>query len=406
LFTEILADTLGRGAAACRPLVPNDGLSETFVDPALARLRAQGAEIRFGALLRALRFSIDRVSELVFDTGSIGLAECDSLILAVPPLVAARLVPALVVPDAYSPIVNAHFRCAGPSGSPLFIGVIGGARMGLSQAGGAVGTVSAAMGFVDLPADELRQLLWSDAAMAYQLPRDPVPPARIVKERRATFLASPEQLRRRPGSQTSWKNLLLAGDYVDTGFPATIEGAIQSGARRERSSAATIQRPGGRAWRLLRSPNRLAESASPRACDSMNDGTMTRGSVTPIRERGAAGLDEAVTRACTSLLALQRADGHWVFELEADATIPSEFILLQHYLGRIEPELQVRIARYIRAAQGADGGWPLFHGSALDISASVKAYFALKAAGDSVDMPHMTRARTAIPGTRRCRPLQ
>ncbi len=230
LFWRTLAETLGRGASACRPLVPNDGLSETFVDPALARLRAEAAEIRFGARLRALRFAIDRVAELVFDSGSVGLRRGDSLILAVPPPVAARLVPALVVPDAYSAIVNAHFRCAGPSGSPLFVGVIGGAaqwifrkREGLSV------TVSAADGFVDLPAEELRQLLWADAAMAFQLPRDPVPPARIVKERRATFLASPEQLRRRPGSKTRWENLLLAGDYVETGLPATIEGAIRSG---------------------------------------------------------------------------------------------------------------------------------------------------------------------------------
>ena len=230
LFWRILADTLGRGGAACRPLVPNDGLSETFVDPALARLRAQGAEIRFGSLLRALRFAIDHVSELVFDTGSIGLDEGDSLILAVPPLVAARLVPALVVPDAYSPIVNAHFRCTGPSGSPLFVGVIGGAAEWVFRKREVLSvTVSAAKGFVDLPAEDLRQLLWSDAAMAFRLPRDPVPPARIVKERRATFLASPEQLRRRPGPQTSWKNLLLAGDYVDMGLPATIEGAIRSG---------------------------------------------------------------------------------------------------------------------------------------------------------------------------------
>jgi squalene-hopene/tetraprenyl-beta-curcumene cyclase len=102
---------------------------------------------------------------------------------------------------------------------------------------------------------------------------------------------------------------------------------------------------------------------------------------------------------------LQHPDGHWVFELEADVTIPSEFILLQHYFGRIEPELQGRIARYIRATQGADGGWPLFHGGALDLSASVKAYFALKAAGDPVDAPHMKRARAAIlagGGARRC----
>src|SRR4029077_18748326 len=140
----------------------------------------------------------------------------------------------------------------------------------------------------------------------------------------------------------------------------------------------------------------LAESVSPRACASMNDGTTTRGSVRQIRQRGTAGLDEAVARACTSLLAWHRGDGYWVFEPEADVTIPSEFVLLQHYLGRIEPELQTRIAQFIRATQGADGGWPLFHGGALDISASVKAYFALKAAGDPIDAPHMARARSAI----------
>ena len=123
------------------------------------------------------------------------------------------------------------------------------------------------------------------------------------------------------------------------------------------------------------------------------------------RRVDATRLDEAITRASESLVALQHPDGHWVFELEADVTIPSEFILLQHYFGRIEPELQARIAKYIRATQGVDGGWPLFHGGALDISASVKAYFALKAAGDPVDAPHMKRARAAIlagGGARRC----
>jgi squalene-hopene/tetraprenyl-beta-curcumene cyclase len=119
----------------------------------------------------------------------------------------------------------------------------------------------------------------------------------------------------------------------------------------------------------------------------------------------APGIDEAVLRAGEALLKQQHQDGHWVFELEADATIPSEYILLQHYLGRIDPELQARIARYLRAAQGADGGWPLFYGGSLDVSCSVKAYFALKAAGDPVDAPHMARARAAIlarGGARRC----
>jgi len=230
LFWRILSETLGRGGAACRPLVPCQGLSETFIDPALARLRAQGAEIRFGARLRALRFALDHVTELVFDTSSVGLGRDDRLILAVPATVAARLVPALTVPDVYSPIVNAHFRCAVPPGSPYFIGMVSGTaewifrkQMGLSV------TVSAADKIVDQSAEELRGLLWRDAALAYRLQVDPVPPARIVKEQRATFLASPAQLVRRPPTTTRWMNFLLAGDYADTGLPATIEGAIASG---------------------------------------------------------------------------------------------------------------------------------------------------------------------------------
>jgi squalene-associated FAD-dependent desaturase len=230
LYWRTLEETLRKGGAACRPLVPRDGLSETFVDPALARLRGQGAEIRFGARLRALQFALDHVTELVFDTGPIELSGGDSLILAVPAAVAARLVPALTVPDAYSPIVNAHFRCAAPTGSPYFVGMIGGAAEWIfrKQEGLSV-TVSAADRFVDQSAEGLRDLLWRDAALAYQLPAHPVPPARIVKERRATFLASPAQLLRRPKPTTRWKNLLLAGDYVDTGLPAAIEGAIASG---------------------------------------------------------------------------------------------------------------------------------------------------------------------------------
>jgi squalene-associated FAD-dependent desaturase len=230
LFWRVLADTLGRGGAACRPLVPRDGLSETFVEPALTHLRAFGAEVRFGERLKALTFSRDRVSELVFDRGSIGLGGSDTVILAVPAAVAARLVPALTVPDLYSPIVNAHYRCRSLPGAPLFVGVVGSAAEWIFRKREALSvTVSAANRIVDRTADELCDLFWRDVALAYELPPHPVPPARIVKERRATFLASPEQLKRRPGQTTGWRNLLLAGDYVDTGLPATIEGAIRSG---------------------------------------------------------------------------------------------------------------------------------------------------------------------------------
>jgi squalene-hopene/tetraprenyl-beta-curcumene cyclase len=106
--------------------------------------------------------------------------------------------------------------------------------------------------------------------------------------------------------------------------------------------------------------------------------------------------DEAVARASAALAERQHADGHWLFELEADATIPAEYVLLEHYLDRIDPELEAKIGVYLRSIQGTHGGWPLFHDGALDLSASVKAYYALKALGDDPNAPHMARARQAI----------
>ncbi len=107
-------------------------------------------------------------------------------------------------------------------------------------------------------------------------------------------------------------------------------------------------------------------------------------------------LSGAIARASAALSRRQMPDGHWVFELEADATIPAEYVLLEHFTDRIDPALQARIGRYLRRIQGKHGGWPLYHGGKFDLSASVKAYFALKAIGDDTDAPHMRRARAAI----------
>ncbi|MGG1949363.1 squalene--hopene cyclase [Trinickia sp. NRRL B-1857] len=110
-------------------------------------------------------------------------------------------------------------------------------------------------------------------------------------------------------------------------------------------------------------------------------------------------LEAAIERATDAILADQRPDGHWVYELEADATIPAEYILLVHYLGETPNlELERKIVRYLRRIQLSDGGWPLFTDGAMDVSASVKAYFALKMAGEREDAEHMQRARTAILG--------
>jgi squalene-hopene/tetraprenyl-beta-curcumene cyclase len=116
----------------------------------------------------------------------------------------------------------------------------------------------------------------------------------------------------------------------------------------------------------------------------------------PTAALSIARLDDAIDSAMEALVSRQQSDGHWVFALEADATIPSEYILLMHYLDEIDHPLQAKIATAIRALQGADGGWPLFHAGKFDVSATVKAYFALKLAGDDPAAPHMRRARETI----------
>src|SRR3954468_15693630 len=108
-------------------------------------------------------------------------------------------------------------------------------------------------------------------------------------------------------------------------------------------------------------------------------------------------VEGAIRAATAAILAQQKPDGHWVYELEADATIPAEYVLLIHYLAE-QPnlELERKIGIYLRRIQGKHGGWPLFHEGEFDMSASVKAYFALKMIGDDINAPHMKRAREAI----------
>src|SRR5260370_28768521 len=112
---------------------------------------------------------------------------------------------------------------------------------------------------------------------------------------------------------------------------------------------------------------------------------------------GLNGIDDDIRHGAKAVMCQQREDGDWVFEVEADATIPAEYILLRQYLGeRDEPELERKVGVYLRRIQCGHGGWSLFHGGAFDISASVKAYFCLKMIGDSPDAPHMARARAVI----------
>ena len=236
LAGAIVRETLLAGGQACRPLIAREGLSAVLVEPAVKLLQDGGASVRLGHELRAFAMSSDRVGALNFggdDEITIGPDDC--VIMAVPPRAAAALLPGLKTPTEFRAIVNAHFRYDPPPGAAPILGVIGGTVEWLFAFPQRLSvTISNGDRLVDAPREELARTIWRDICAAAGLPGQAsaeLPPWQIVRERRATFAATPAQNALRPGPVTSVKNLFLAGDWTDTGLPATIEGSVRSGDR-------------------------------------------------------------------------------------------------------------------------------------------------------------------------------
>jgi squalene-associated FAD-dependent desaturase len=231
LAGAVVRETLLAGGQACRPLIARDGLSAVLVEPAIKLLQDKGATIAFGHELREFGLQAGRVGELKFGGDSIAVAADDAVIMAVPPRPAAALLPGLKTPTKFRAIVNAHFRFDPPKGMPPLIGVVGGLVEWLFAFPQRLSvTISNGDRLVELPREELAQAIWRDVCAAGGVQGD-LPPWQVVRERRATFEATPEQNALRPGAPTAFKNLFLAGDWTDTGVPATIEGSVRSGNR-------------------------------------------------------------------------------------------------------------------------------------------------------------------------------
>jgi squalene-associated FAD-dependent desaturase len=229
LFWAIVRETLGAGGQACIPLVPEIGLSESFIDPALAYLAAHGGEVRLQHRLSRLHFDGGAVRGLDFGGITETLAPDCPVILAVTAPVAAGLVPGLKAPNEHRAILNLHYAIDTIWREPGFTGVIGGTAEWVFQKPGILSvTVSAADRFMDADAEALAEIVWRDLCDIYNLP-DTMPAHRVVKEKRATFAATPGQAKLRPAGKTRWQNLWLAGDWTATGYPGTIEGSIRSG---------------------------------------------------------------------------------------------------------------------------------------------------------------------------------
>ncbi len=231
LAAAVIRETLAMGGRACQPLIARDGLGTTLIAPALALLQRRGAAVRMEHQLRALRFVGDRVEALEFGGETVALGADDAVILAVPPYIAGSLVQGLEVPTEFRAIVNAHFRIEPPADLPPILGVLNATVQWLFAFPGRLSvTISAGDRLIDAPREELAKTIWNEVARIAGLPAT-LPPWQIVRERRATFAATPMQDAKRPGATTKWRGLVLAGDWTDTGLPATIEGAIRSGDR-------------------------------------------------------------------------------------------------------------------------------------------------------------------------------
>ena len=276
--------------------------------------------------------------------------------LAVPPSVAGELVPDLTVPNEFRAIVNAHFRIAPPAGSPAMLGVIGGTAEWIFSFPDRISvTVSGADAIVDKDREELARLIWSDVAKALKIGAD-MPAWQIVKEKRATFAATPGPGRPAARGQDPMAQP-VPGRRLDPDRPA-----------RNHRGRPALWRKGG--------------------CFGRSPSVFIVGAMNQMSPSAYTDVEGAIRAATAAILGQQKADGHWVYELEADATIPAEYVLLVHYLAE-EPnlELERKIGVYLRRIQGAHGGWPLYHQGAFDISATVKAYFALKMIGDDIHAP-------------------
>jgi squalene-associated FAD-dependent desaturase len=230
LLWAVVAETLVRGGRYCRPLFPREGLSESFVDPAIALLGRRGTAIHTGCRIARLVTEGGRVAALAPAAGGdIAIAAEDRVILAVPPHIAPAMLPGLTAPDAFESILNVHFRFDAKPGEAGLVGLVGGLAEWVFVKPGVVSvTISAANRYQNIASRDLAEHVWPEVAASLDIVAS-MPPWRVIREKRATFAATPAQQMRRPFATTRLPNLVLAGDWTHTGLPATIEGAIRSG---------------------------------------------------------------------------------------------------------------------------------------------------------------------------------
>jgi squalene-associated FAD-dependent desaturase len=235
LAGAVVRESLAKGGMASRPRIAEPTLAAAFVEPALDYLKARGVDVRLNRRLKSLEQDGERVTGLTFADGEVDLSADDRVILAVASAPAQALLPGLSAPDEYRAIVNAHFSIPDGAAEALkgaapMTGLIGGVAEWVFVFPDRLSvTVSGADAIVDQDREVLARTLWTNVVATLGLGDAPLPTWQIVKEKRATFAATPAQDAKRPPAKTALANLTLAGDWTQTRLPATIEGALRSG---------------------------------------------------------------------------------------------------------------------------------------------------------------------------------
>lgn len=231
LAGAVIRGSLLKGGKACIPLVA-DGLSAMFIDPAITFIENQGGKLCLNQRIRHIEYTADRASRLDTSVGEpITLGAHDVVLYAAPAQSASVLLPGITTPEQTRGIVNAHFAIAPPANFPRILGVINAQTEWIFSFENRISiTISDAERLMDNDRQALAELLWAEVSSITGLAKS-LPRWQIVKEKRATFAATPAQDSKRPDTKTPWHNVFLAGDWVQTGLPATIEGAIRSGYR-------------------------------------------------------------------------------------------------------------------------------------------------------------------------------
>lgn len=239
LLWRVIRETFLLGGQACIPLTARTGLGHAFIDPAVKFIEAHGGVVRLGARVRGVWMEGGEATSLNFADETVTLEEGDKLIFAIPPTRLKDLLPDIDPPDDDASILNIHYRMAKPVptkalGDGPFIGMIGSDGQWAFVRDDVISlttSASNAIGTDDRPNDDVVAKIWRETQVALDLGDEEYERVRVIREKRATPDQSPEGARKRLKPETQWRNVFLAGDHIDTGVPATIEGSIRSGDR-------------------------------------------------------------------------------------------------------------------------------------------------------------------------------